>query len=332
MDVVEDQSDDSVVEVDENEEDPLAALRGKLQRLSFSEPGQETSGTVDLSQCNTVPYYPASSEALPPPLRPKVVTEYVRRGTRVTAEECEVTDLDDLPWDVAKNSTPVQLRSIQDRLNIFLKTLGSDTPSIRAIAAEKWVNHDKLSGGKLLLVVTLRWVLQILHARAEGSTNGNQKREREMEKWTRSEAEAFLLSLSDGDDEAELPCVEDRPVQLTAQILSAFEAIEWLAEALLLVDPPRSQRCDDNLPGVLGVAQQGFSGKKFHAALMQRKKGSSKLFQQLWEASTEGLLYMFGNEKGRRKHGARQHEEIQTIGKVTKVSGSRFGTLTELHV
>jgi hypothetical protein len=333
VDVMEEQSDDSMEVVeDDDEEDPFAALRGKLQRLSFSGPGSEA---VDLSQTNTASHSPVlSGVLLPSPLQPKVVTEYVRRGARVVAEECPVTGLEDLPWDGAANPTPIQSRPVHDRLNVFLKVLGSDTPSVRGVAAEAWDNNIKLSGGKLLVVVTLRWVLQILHARAVGLKDGVQKREREREKWTRSEAEAFLSSLSEDEDETDVPSIiEDRSVQLTAQILSAFEAIQWLAEALLLVDLSGSGG-DNHLPVMLGEAQKNFSGQKFHAALIQRRQGPSKLFQQLWTASTEGLANMFGDERGRKgKKERKARIETQHIDHSSKkTQNGMFGTLADLGV
>ncbi|KAF8484106.1 hypothetical protein JB92DRAFT_2821711 [Gautieria morchelliformis] len=332
VDVIEEQSDDSMEVVeDDDEEDPFAALRGKLQRLSFSSPGSEA---VDLSQTNTASHSPVlSGVLLPPPLRPKIVTEYVRRGARVVAEEYQVTGLEDLPWDGEADPTPIQLRPVHDRLNVFLKVLGSDTPSVRGIAAEAWDNDVRLSGGKLLVVVTLRWVLQTLHARADGLKDGNQKREREREKWTRSDAEAFLSSLSEDDDGVDVPSVEDRSVQLSAQILSAFEAIQWLAEALLLVDLSGSGD-DNHLPVSLAEAEKSFSGRKFHAALVRRRESPSKLLQQLWDASTEGLANVFGDERGRKgKKERKGRKETQQIDQSSnKTLDGMFGVLADLDV
>lgn len=342
VDVVEEESEESISVPDavvEEEEDPLAALRGKLQRLSFSVSSAEVPEVVDLSQPNTTSHSPSTSEGFLPSLRPKVVTEYVRRGARVVAEECEVVVLEeDLPWDITTDPTPVQLRPLPERLNVFLKILGSDTPKVRSLADERRDESVKLCGGNLLVVVTLRWILQTLHARTEGSADGNHKRqrERESEKWTRSEAEAFLYCLSEDDDEDELPGVEDRPIQLSAQVLSALEAIRWLAEALLLVDLPYSGNANDpHLPVTLGEAEKAFSGRKFHAALIQCKKGSSKLFQQLWDASTEGLGYTFGDERGKRgkKERKERREQSQRADNlVKKLPGGMFGALEDLDV
>ncbi|KAF8583831.1 hypothetical protein K439DRAFT_1390128, partial [Ramaria rubella] len=294
VDVVEEPSDDEFSDGDEDDDDPLAALRGKLQRLSFSGIDSDAPDTLELSRHDTASHSPTKEEELPPPPvshRPRVITEYVRRGGRIVPEESEVIGLDDILLDDTEDTKPIQLRPVHARLRVFLKALGSDTSSIREIAAKTGINTYDSYGGTLLLIVTLRWVLQTLHARAEGMEDGHRKRDREREKWTRSEAEAFLSLLLQCEEDIEQvsPPVENRGVQLSAQVLSALEAIGWLAQALLL-----------RLPVVLGQAEKAFSGRRFHTNLMRSQRCSNDAFQKLWDVATEGLEDVFGDERGKR--------------------------------
>jgi hypothetical protein len=250
------------------------------------------------------------------------VTEYVRRGARVAAEELQVAGLD----DGSETTTPPQLRPVEDRLRVFLRSLGSDTHSVRAVATDESESRPHASrGGKLLLVVTLRWVLQTLHARAEAAEDGSRRREREMEKWTRSEARAFLTCCLPDEEALEMPPIEDRAVQLTAQALAAFEACGWLAQALLLVDLPDScGNKDGPLPMVIGQAEKMFSGRRFHTALARPRQCSGEVFQQLWRATEEGLEGAFREEKGRRGRKDRK-ERSRTSGHTTSRGGKPQG-------
>ncbi|KAF8526046.1 hypothetical protein BU17DRAFT_41213 [Hysterangium stoloniferum] len=271
VDVVEEYSDE-----ESSDEDPLAVLRGRLQRLSFSDAAQganEANEHMDLPQR-------------------RIVTEYVRRGARVAAEDCEVSGMENLFWYDEDHRIPAQLRPLSERLYIFLKVLHSDTPTVRAMAEEASDIKDKL-----LWVLVHRWVLQTLHTRAEGVEDGNRRREREKEKWTRAESEAFLSSLCEEQENTELPPIKERAIQLTAQVAAAAEAIAWLAQALLL------------MPLIVGEAERLFSGRRFHAALSQRHKGIGEQFQRLYQASTENLGNVFSEEKGKR--GKKTRKEIR---------------------
>ncbi|KIJ51323.1 hypothetical protein M422DRAFT_26742 [Sphaerobolus stellatus SS14] len=327
IDVVEEWSDDD--EIPFQEDDPLAVLRGRLQRLSFSENGGEQPKKPNLSVPSTVPSSPPNEEdILDSASTAKVVTEYVRRGQRVAAEDSVVAGLDDLFWNQEDRSL-VQMRTLSERLDIFLKILRSDTPSIRELASETLDVGSSQLGGELLAILTLRWVLQMLHDRAE-EVEGNRKRDREKEKWTRSECEAFLWIICADEEVVETPPIQDRSVQLTAQILAATEAIQWLAQALLLMKPPGAAS-PDSKPFSLGQSEHLFSGRKFHSALALHRKGSTDLYDKLHQAALEGLEAAVAEERGKR--GKKERKAKQNAGNVPipVVEGSgRFGALAAL--
>ena len=260
--------------------------------------------------------------ALPISRRPKVVTEYVRRGARVLGEELEVAaaaaDADGTP--------PVQLRPVGERLGVFLGALGSDTPGVRALR------------GELLLVVALRWVVRTLHARAAAAADGKRGRERDGERWTRAEARAFLASVVDaraGAAAGAVPAVEDRAVQLTAQALAAVEACGWLAQALLLVGVP-GDGDGDALPVVMGRAEGMFSGRRFHAALARPGQDLDEGFERLWHAAAEGLGDAFRDERARagkaRKGKKLVGHHAEGGGRSASAPGGMFGPLAGLDV
>lgn len=328
VDVVEELSDDEVSVEDDSEDDPLAALRGKLQRLSFSgveEPVEPSDLALPEPEVRT----PTSFVEIIKPPRPKVVTEYIRRGARVVGEDLEVRQLSDFISEYSHNAIPIQLRPMEERLSVLLQTLGSDTHTIWKLASEETRDH----GGRLISVVILRWVLKTLHARAEAVEDGNRRRERNKEKWTRSEAQAFLACLFDEEDPIENPPIEARAVQLTAQVLAAFEACGWLAQALLLVDLPDSREVvnEGALPVVLGEVEKLFSGRRFHASLNHPTRRSGKTFRKLWSAVEEGLEDTFGEEKG--KKGKERKGKVEAASpNAGKIQPGMFGVLAGLEV
>ena len=316
------------------DDDPLAVLRGRLQRLSFSEAGVDSVKKPNLSVPSTVPNTPPNEEAIDLLTSSKVVTEYVRRGQRMAAEECEVTGLDELFWN-EEDTSPVQLRPRTERLDIFMKILCSDTPAIRELASEILEGGSAARrGGELFSLLALRWVLRVLHGRAEEAEEGsNQRREREKEKWTRSECEAYIWSISeDRKDVAEPLPVKDRSVQLTAQILVAGEAIQWLAQALLLMSPPISRE-GDREPFVLGSSEELFSGRIFHHALSTwtQERDLSDSYRRLRDTAIEDLEFTLGESKGKRGKKEKKAKQLASEVKPKNTGGTgRFGALAVL--
>jgi len=288
----------------------------------------------NLSVPSTVPSTPPNQEEdIEISTDAKIVTEYVRRGQRMAPEEYEVSGLDGLFW-YQDHVTPVQLRPIAERFSIFLKILGSDTPTITELGAEALEDgSDPRRGSELLSILILRWVLRTLHDRAEEVEGGNKKRDREREKWSRSECDAYIWTI--GDDHAEVdetPPVLERPIQLTAQILAANEAVQWLAQALLLMGPPIHGN-GSHKPFTFGSAEKLFSGRVFHHALATRQQGSSELYKRLYHAALEDLEYTLGEERGKR--GKKERKAKQVIdGAQSRVAGrtSRFGALAVLDM
>ena len=233
IDVVEESSSDE----DSVLEDPLAPLRGALKRLS----GIETP----------------RSETPPPEVRKrKVITEYVRRGLRIDLEDLQVGFLPELLEKLEiPLEGPIQLAPESTRLRLFLTIIGAE-----AVAG-------KLGGippEQIIPTLAVRWVVSVLYGRAVGSEGS---KERFAEKWTRSEVKALLLAFirpttPPVEKEGEVaspaaPEIQDRHVQLMAQMLASVEAIVLLAQALLL---DFDRRVPLNL-----VAH--FSGRRFHQLL-----------------------------------------------------------------
>ncbi|KXN85312.1 hypothetical protein AN958_11412 [Leucoagaricus sp. SymC.cos] len=273
-----------VVETDSEEEhvDFLAPLKGELKRLYVSDDdATETDVPVSVvsQRSNRVG-------------NPKV-TEYVRRGTRIASEELDVIPLDDLFPSIsytipeaepdADETISLVQQPIQERFTVFLRILKSDLPSIRRLAPEY-----------LQPVLAVRWIARCLHQRAL-ETGSN---DRENEKWTLHEAKCFFTVLaswtasapkSDANLATEYPPIQDRNVQLTAQLLSTLETIEHLVQALLLT------------PLVPSVAHR-FSGKLFHSYL----SGSStlpdiKVAQGMWDACQDDLPETFREDRMMKK-------------------------------
>ncbi|KAH9918812.1 uncharacterized protein B0H18DRAFT_882498 [Fomitopsis serialis] len=249
-------SDDELVDVVEensDDEDPLSPLRDALERLD--NPAADSARASALSP--------------PTPLRPKVVTEYVRRGTRLAPEEITVPLFSDLleEFSIAAPESqqepgrplPVQLWPEDLRLTFLLRALGSDTLGVRT-----------LHGARLVAVLAVRWVVARMHARADA--NPTQK-EKQSERWTREEVRAFLSAFSwprangkarasEPDDvpgesdepEPEPVPIEERNIQLVTQVSLAGDAVEHFAQLLLL---------SDLAPNPMLY----FSGLRFHTAL-----------------------------------------------------------------
>ena len=285
VDVVEENSEDGSESLDE---DPLAVLRGELERLRCS--GEDGNPLAPKST--------SSTRSLRPP-RQKIVVEYVRRGTRMASEDVTIPSIIDLfsslstPDFDLQNSILLQLRPEDDRLTIFLHALGSNTSSIKSLPSPQ-----------LMVVLTLRWVLRTFSDRAQSSEG---VKAREKERWTKSEAQAFLASFSPTSTMSEeIPPIVDRSIQLTAQVLTALESIEELSQILLL-----SKR----VPSCAHL----FSGKTFHLYLTGAKNPGVTVADDLWDACVAGLEDAFGEgwKKKAKKAGKM---------KLVSASGTRKGT------
>ncbi|EPQ55032.1 hypothetical protein GLOTRDRAFT_76344 [Gloeophyllum trabeum ATCC 11539] len=272
-----------VVEEYSDEEDPLSPLQDALRKLDPSADGS----AARLS---------ASSQKKESRSQPKVVTEYVRRGTRLAAEDVTVPSLSSLLGGMpdAKATGPVQLLPEEMRFTLLLHALLSDTPLVRDLERDF-----------LVPVLSVRWVIRRMHARAVENGNG---RDRLKEMWTKREAEAFLANFrsspSSSDQNATKsgdagdPAIEDRSIQLTAQISAAMEAVMLLSQTLLL---------GRRVPSPV----RRFSGRKFHALLQTHGRMPTA---DVWEACVDGLDECFTDEKVKKPNRSRKSKDTGRSG------------------
>lgn len=262
-------SDDELIDVveEDSDEDYLSPLRTALERLDHSAiPGDAA-------------YVPPS---LAPPPRPKVVTEYLRRSTRLASEEVTVpfigTLLDEFAMDAPGQhaSLPMQLWSEELRLTFLLRALASDTPHVRAF-----------HGSRLTVILAIRWIVIRMHARAEESPT---LREKQLERWTREEVQGFLSAFSwsassreaspsevDAADADEPIPIEERNIQLVTQVGLASDAIEQFAQLLFV-------------GRVVPNPMIHFSGVRLHRALTtQGGGGALGVADDLLDACLDGL-------------------------------------------
>jgi len=248
------------------------------------------------------------------------VVEYVRRGTRVVGEEVTAPFLVDLMNSLSaldfnsQDYIPLQLRSEDDRLGVLFHALGSDTLSVKSLPPEQ-----------LMIALALRWVIRLFSDRAR---NSGGIKDREKERWTKSEARAFLASFpwitspyqpkNDTHVSAEdVPPIVDRNVQLMAQVLMALDSIADLSQILLL-----SERVPDQ--GRL------LSGRRFHSFLTGMKMPTAAdIPDGLWDACVEGLEDAFGEERWKKaKRGAR----VKTVPTVNPVSTRKDVLMASLDI
>ncbi|TFY73262.1 hypothetical protein EWM64_g10750, partial [Hericium alpestre] len=240
--------------------------------------------------------------------RPKTLLEFVRRGTRLAPEEVVVPTLASLytsigmPHDAARH-VPIQLQPESERLALFLRILGSDTPAIAS-----------LSPLHLAAVLALRWVLRRLHERA---SEAGFSCDRDRERWTQHEARAFLASFAwapgfTGDSEPDAPPLENRNVQLVAQVSEALKVVGLLAEVLLLTERVPS-------PAYL------FSGKRFHYLLTAGKSENLGPVEALCGACFEGMEETFGQVRGKKgkKERKAKGQPSTPLGSVASNGSSR---------
>lgn len=331
--------------------DPLSELELKLQRLQLEQRARNEDGII--STANTRPassaaYLSMSSSFLTsaPSIRTsasrrgnKVVKEHVRRATRLAEEDVVVPSLPSLiarhpdseESDTAKDVS-LLIQDDDARLELFLRILDSDFPELRALPRDQ-----------LMAVVTVRHVVRRLQMRAQQS--GSHK-DREKERWTQSEVRAFLAAFdwatvgaptvtvgSDVRTRAEggrltqsglkademepalvvIP-VEDRNVQLTAQVSTTMEAVEHLSQVLFLTERVPS-------PAHL------FSGRRFHMWLTSRSMDhtpvgneSANVSRMAFEACMIRMEEAFSHEtwKKSRKEKKKAAAEDTSIAKSSK--------------
>lgn len=269
-----------VMESNSEEEggDFLAPLKGELQRLHVSDGDTEedASASVVSQRSNRIG-------------SPKVI-EYVRRGTRIAAETIQVVPLGDLlsriPYTISEADVDEAIsliqKPIEERFTVFLQVLESDLSSVRNISRDD-----------LHPVLAIRWIARCLHRRKTETGS----RERERERWTPREAKCLLATFaywtpgpSDVAVGHELPPVQDRNVQLSAQLLNTMETIEHLVQTLLLTSlvPSTAHR---------------FSGKLFHAYLSGSLAlpDNSTIVEQMWQACWVGLVEAFREDRAQGK-------------------------------
>ncbi|TCD66532.1 hypothetical protein EIP91_001252 [Steccherinum ochraceum] len=267
--------DDELIDVVEesDEEDPLAPLRGALQQLDDSVDDVMTEPSSSVA---------SSSAPRPSSKRKKVVTEYLRRGTRMAPEEILVPSISSVcrHYDVPRSGIPLQLQSEEARFTFILRVLRSDLPAVRS-----------LPPSHILIALALRWTVFTMDLRAKE----NSSKERVKERWTKHEAKAFLASFRDSPaedvlDSETLPSIVDRNVQLVAQTFHALTAILRLSQVLLL---------QKRIP----FPDLHYSGQLFHAFLTNAASvPSDAVSPAVWNAAVEGLDDAFAeSEKKKRK-------------------------------
>ncbi|KAG2347530.1 PIN domain-like protein [Suillus weaverae] len=313
IDVVEEDSEDDGADL-------LAPLRGELQKLRTPDEESEIPASV-ISQ---------SRSHLPP--QPKCVMEYVRRGTRVASESVTVPNISRLLVSSAfhgnsqEDWTPLPLRSASERMSVFLHVLHSSTVALEELPSEQ-----------LMCALVLRWVVRVMHLRAMESSS----KEREKEKWTRSEAGAFLaFYTTEGhsldfrtmparaglvpNTGSETTPINSRSIQLMAQVLMTIESIHHLSQVLSV---------SERVP----VRVHTLSGQTFHMFLAQ--KGSNyrdTLPDGLWDACTEGLGDAFAEERPVKVKKSKingKSIERPSVRKAVRVgaAGSQFRLLADLQ-
>ncbi|KAF5317113.1 hypothetical protein D9611_004037 [Ephemerocybe angulata] len=299
VDVVESDSEGE----SESNVDFLAPLRGQLDRLHGSD-DEATEPPASVSSHRT--------HRLAPP----VVTEYIRRGTRVAPEEVVVTPLEKILESLGlanyneDTAPPLLLRPEDEKLGVMLKLLKSDTPTIRSLAPTK-----------MIPVLVARWLAQNLHSRYL-ETNS---KEREREMWTATEARCFLAAFASSShlnddataDQPVYPEIADRHVQLAAQALSAMEAIEQLSQALLLGDR------------VAPVAHL-FSGKLFHSLLNGSPRATAMEDGGAWNAVEQGIPAPFKLDQPKKSKRAKGPKVVAVPPKMARQrSGPGFYALLD---
>ena len=308
-----DEDDDELVDVVEvnsdDEVDLLAPLKGDLQKLHHPDHEAAEREAKEQEQPSSASRT-IKKHAVPATF---IVTEHLRRGTRIAEEIVDVIPLNDLlsainsPFQ-SDEAAPLLLRPQTDALTVLLRAVGCDTPAVRAL------EHEQLT-----IALSLRWVVHTLHKRAD-ETNS---KDRDQERWTKREAHCFLASFMCPDEISEPsiatpPLSMDRNVQLTAQILASLASITEFANVLLI---------SNLVPPVSGL----FSGKRFHALLtgaIPLEKSSAPV-SPLWKACQDGLEHAFMEDKRISGKKMRKVVEDPPVPAAAHSQGSLFALLAE---
>ncbi|CDO76942.1 hypothetical protein BN946_scf184709.g4 [Trametes cinnabarina] len=303
VDVVEEDSEDDI--------DPLARLKGVLKELDGSIIGGESAEQEP-------PPSILSSPAAPTTSCPKVIAEYIRRGTRLASEDVTVTPISELLRRTAlaspvdpKTSLPLPPPLWPDdlRRRLLVAAVDSDYPAVLNVPDDR-----------LRAVLALRSVVRRMHLRAQENPG---VKERQLERWSESEAQAFLISLFGNVQErdttqeqqaAEVPIVE-RHIQLVAQLFAALEAIEQLTHVLLLS------------PRIANPARR-FSGRTFHALLTGVATPVEDVDEHLWQACWVGLEDAYTTvpvKKGKKEKRAAAVRQATASAKTKKAAATKSG-------
>jgi hypothetical protein len=279
---LEDEDEDAIIDVideDSEEEDPLEALKGALQRLR---------GTTRRGGLPPIPDREEEGEkdARPaPPLPPQsVVDEYVRRGARLAPDRIPVLSLaalfeqDGVAWPAGVPHTsahrPLRLEPHDERLTVLLYATASYADPVRA-----------LDPAHLFPALVCRWLVRTT-GRKDGPTAL-------LGRWRRSDVWALLNAFGIGgerspgalDPEAALD-VDTRSVQLMSRALSTIEALRMLVQALGLTPHVPLDVCT-------------FRGSAFHLALSRGTMGEPTT--SVRAAVEDGLEHYFGDEPRKRE-------------------------------
>lgn len=329
IDVVEEHSDDEIEEEESDFDEDVTRLRGALRNLQYengpssSIAESESSAALSIAEAGPDDGFPTSKGSISqayaksperpiegamaalrrrwPNERPKVVTEYVRRGTRVIGEEVEVSPIgvgplstislsDDETNGVATSSKlPLPLLPFPTRFAALCSYLHTP-PQI----LERITSHSRMA------VLAMRHILRRMHARA---LDAGLSKEKQLGRWTRRECRAFLACLAPpasaqsrqiGSSTWNLTPPEDvseRSIQLTAQVSTTLEALEHLTQVLFLTS---------EVPGCV----HRFSGRRFHALLSFPLRNADEDFLQanidseIWSVVEDDLGACFAEERG----------------------------------
>ncbi|KAI5119948.1 hypothetical protein M0805_002137 [Coniferiporia weirii] len=301
IDVVEEESEESDYEDDISAD--VGKLRGALRGLQLDEEEVDNKLEHSVTEESSVQSSSAQSPSVRSPIplsrliypkkpvdnRRKVVTEYIRRGTRVVTEEITIPALRQLlvPFHIGDGSVsegfvdlPLQLRPETERTDALFRFLQVDPQTMGVI--------DR---NDLMPILSLRLVVRRMHERATET----ESKERQFERWTRTEARVLLASLASPKSESAtsadpLQEVSERAIQLTAQLSTALECIEHLVQILLLTD------------AVPGCAHR-LSGLRFHTLLASSADTSAGVAvdECIWHAVEGGLEECFAEERTGKK-------------------------------
>lgn len=246
---------------------------------------------------------------------------------------------------------------VTERITLFLRFLKSDVPTIRALVDRSTVHRAKFveEREKLGAILAVRWIAALSAERAqEAGGTTREGKEREKERWMRDEAKALLRAFrwastttsphsltktpSGGTAESkgeDVLTIDERNVQLTAQIITAMESIELLAQSLFLAEefPSPARR---------------FSGRTFHSLLNDLSaptvsasaEHSDDFMSVMWGACEDGLAGAFRDPIAKKsKKGKKETSETAKVSASKNLSlkskgvaaGRMFGLLADLE-